>query len=509
MLNHSNHFQGVLQSGEILFETDFGYIFNYLSCHKSHRLPAQNSTIRGLMALGEAMADPGELNNEQPGFNSQIPAIYTYLGQFIDHDITARTDRETSISEIGGYDGNPCSLSPLNPNEVIEGLTNGRRPQLDLDSVFGDGPAFASEFDNEHYNYETKADALYNKVSLDLKLNTAANHFDLNRTADGRALIADARNDENLMISQLHASFIAAYNKIMHYLRQHPDGSEREARYSKARRLLRWSYQYVVIHDYLNHVCDPAIVYDTMENGPFYFLTDKKIFMPLEFSVAAFRFGHSMIRPFYLINQTIGNKKIMDLLGETFHNNFFTNQMLDPANIIDWNNFVGATAQHARKIDWRLAKGLFDLSAIDSAIPAKTMLAHLAQRNLIRGYKLSLPTGQAVAQAMGINPLTEEQLLDGISQPHKNIIKSTGLGCTSPLWFYVLKEASIHNLGERLGAVGSRLVAETLIGLIKTDKNSFLNNQHAPEVKNNGIEIVPGTLISNIQDLLKFAGRIN
>lgn len=509
MLRATNHFMGV-QQGEILFDTNFDYIFEYLSCSGDHLLPASVDTLHGLMALGSEMGmlDPGEINpgQEHAELNSGIPAIYTYLGQFIDHDITARTDRNSPITDIGNYDGNPGNIYPIAPDVVVNELRNGRRPQLDLDSIFGDGPSFPSEFYNpEKYLYSTEADALYNKSSLRMKLNDSGNQFDLPRT-NGKALIADARNDENLIISQLHASFISAFNELMKYYQAiNPDGLEREARYSKCRRILRWAYQYIVVNDYLKQVCDASIVNETIENGPYYFLTDRGVYMPLEFSVAAFRFGHSMIRPFYKINDTIGTKEIMDLLGETFHANFFNNGALDASNKLDFSNFIGVNAQTARKIDWRISKGLFDLTKIESSIPAQTMLARLSQRNLIRGYSLSIPTGQAIAHAMGIKPLTKDQIIADLQPGNVNSIQTAKLDTRTPLWFYILKEAVIHNNGERLGAVGSKLVAETLIGLVKSDRNSYFNNKNAVEVLDNGIEIIPGTVVSNIEQLLRFA----
>lgn len=450
------------------------------------------------------MQDPGEVGSAHTNLDSSIDAVHTYLGQFIDHDITARTDRETNVSEIGGFDGDPANIEPANPEDVVRQLKNGRRPQLDLDSVFGDGPAFASEVLGDQYRYSKEADGMYDRRSLKMKLNTSGGGIDLYRE-DGRAIIADARNDENLMISQLHAAFIAAYNNIADSLGPSTSSFEREGRYSRARKLLRWAYQYIVVNDYLKQVCDVNTLFDTLENGPYFFMTDGGIYMPLEFSVAAFRFGHSMIRPFYRINDTLEEERIMNLLGETFHNNLFQNDELRPQNNVDWTNFVGPTAQKARKIDWRIARGLFELNAIESSIPAGRMLARLSQRNLLRGYSLSLPTGQAVAKAMGIYPLTEEEVLADIGEPNRAIIAAAGLGRTTPLWFYILKEADIQNGGERLGVVGSTLVAETLVGLVKCDPNSYLNNQHAAEVHSDGIEVAPGTRIATIADLLDFA----
>lgn len=511
MLTSSSHFEGVLQSGEVLFETDFGYIFNYLSCNEDCLLPVGQTTITGLLTLGSAMVmeDPGTVGNELPEYLSDIPAIYTYLGQFIDHDITARTDRETTVSQISDSSGNVAAgLAPVSPDEVVSALRNGRRPQLDLDSVFGDGPHFPTLAPSA--SYETEADPIYNAASWDIWLGYSGayngkDRFDLQRKEDKTAVIGDARNDENMILSQLHTGFIMAFNKIKSMLTTGTDAEK----YIKARRLLTWAYQYIVVNDYLPHVCTPTVVKDTVENGPYFFLTHKGIFMPLEFSIAGFRFGHSMIRPFYQINNDLGDVTIDGLLGATFRENYFTPGywQLAPENTIDWTKFVGSGAQKTRKIDWRLAQGLFNLSAFEPTIPMNTMFARLSQRNLLRGYSLSVPTGQAVAGAMGINPMTETEVLQDLPAASLTDIEAAGFGTRTPLWFYILKEASIQSDGNRLGVVGSRLVSETLVGMIKADPNSYLNNQHATEVTDSGI-VLGSTTIATIEDLLTFAGAI-
>lgn len=506
MLKHTGHLTGVAESGEILFETPFGYIFDFLCHQDEHLLPPSDSTIRGLLHLGDIMADPGNPEMETKSLDSTIPAIYTYLGQFIDHDITARTDRNTAVSTISGPGGNELNIIPTPPCEVTAHLKNGRRPQLDLDSIFGDGPPFATKyfFESESYKYQTEAAGLYNLSSLRLNLEQEADYLDVYRK-EGKAILGDARNDENLMISQLHAAFIAAYNKLMQHLAtNNPKNHEREYRHSIARKLLRWAYQYIVINDYLPQVCDPAIVTDTLCNGPYYYLPKGEIFMPLEFSVAAFRFGHSMIRPFYKINDLEENEavEISRLLG--VQRNLLKEGMLDKDKVVAWSHFVGPCAQRARKIDWRIVRGLFQLNVIDKSIPAHSMMAMLTKRNLLRGYSLSIPTGQAISKAMRIFPLSEDEILSGIEGESRWLLKHTGIANATPLWFYLLKEAEIHNNGERLGAVGSKIVAETLVGLVKYDNNSYLNQQH-PRITRKGIKIEPNTTISTIEDLLRYA----
>jgi hypothetical protein len=135
------------------------------------------------------------------------------------------------------------------------------------------------------------------------------------------------------------------------------------------------------------------------------------------------------------------------------------------------------------------------------------MLRHLAKRNLLRGYLLSIPTGQAMASAMGIKPLTEDEMLDGESPDIQDAIAAGRFQRRTPLWYYVLREAKVQKDGNSLGAVGSRIVAETLIGLIKHDPNSFLNNAHHGRVRGRGIKL-PGCIppIASIADILEYAG---
>ena len=494
MLRNVSHFVDTQEDSEILYDTPFGYMFNFLCRCEEHLLPNNPLTVHYLRKLGEIMADPGTIGDAQPQLDSNIPSVYTYLGQFIDHDITARTDRETNFSKIGRAN----SVSPLSPNDVVEKLRNGRRPQLDLDSVFGEGPSFNSK-------YKAQADDLFNNTSLDLFLEedtSDPNYIDLIRDR-GVARIADHRNDENLMISQLHAAFIKLFNKINTNI----SGLNNAETYARARRLTCWVYQYIVINDYLKQVCDSDVVTDTLNNGPFFYNTSIP-FMPLEFSVAGFRFGHSMIRPFYKINDS-HTKSIMELLGPNM-NGLLSGGKLKADHVIDWANYVqlnGAVPTNmARKVGPFIAKGLFDLSALNGGVMPPNVLASLTQRNLLRGYSLSIPTGQAIAKAMRITPLTSSEVTQGLNTEQTQLMLDSGFAESTPLWFYILQEAQVQQNANSLGYVGSKLVAETLIGLVKGDHNSYLNNVHDEAVTSDGI-VLPGSTksIQTIADLLEYA----
>ncbi|ERT05265.1 animal heme peroxidase family protein [Lyngbya aestuarii BL J] len=508
------------QTEEILFSTPFGYMFPDLVMGENteaNKLPVASNTVPALKMLGDAMADLGEAGAEMKKFNSTIPSVFTYLGQFVDHDITARTDRETEISMISIGDNANDELKPIDPQIILNKLKNGRRPQLDLDSLYGDGPALIP---GGKVGANTEAQFLYEDESLLLKVQDLGKFVDLPR-ADRKAKIADMRNDENVIISQLHAAFLKFHNVIACTLPKHLSP---QSRYIYARQFVRWCYQYVVINDYLRAVCDPNIVDDILLNGPRFYLpgfSGNSVFMPLEFSVAGFRFGHSMIRPFYQLNRQ-SQVKIMNLLGvskdrpqesDLLEKNG-DNYQLKKSFSVDWENFVRFVPDEpipnvARKIDPKISQGLFDLQL--DGVRANTFMSHLAQRNLVRGYSLSLPTGQKMAKAFGFQPLTKEDLID--KEPNeklKQALEYGNFGDRTPLWYYILKEAALQTGGNTLGAVGSSIVAETLIGLVKQDPNSYLNHLHNPAVRPNGIRIPRlygrASIINSIGDILSCAG---
>jgi hypothetical protein len=140
--------------------------------------------------------------------------------------------------------------------------------------------------------------------------------------------------------------------------------------------------------------------------------------------------------------------------------------------------------------------------------------SNLAQRNLLRGLSMGLPTGQDVARAMGVAPIADGDLrvgkavLGDVSKNKPLAELHPSFADNAPLWFYVLAEAQ-HDFVQRakgsgskgdeepvrLGTVGGRIVAETLIGLLWADGSSYL--RQAPNWQ-------PGS-IRSMGDLLKFA----
>jgi hypothetical protein len=422
-------------------------------------LPALAPSEQALIQLGERMLEPEEAGEELDG---PIPAGYTYLGQFIDHDITF--DPVSSLQRLHDPDG----------------LHDFRTPRLDLDSLYGDGP------NNDPYLYDPNVDEGRTSFLIgengsgerDLPRNRLPNIGEL---PQGRALTGDPRNDENIIVAQLHLLFLRFHNKVVEHLKAQgmsTESAKLDLLFEEAQRVVRWHYQWIVVQDFLRRICGDGVVDDILRPETYgavsgevsipriklqFYSWRREPFMPVEFSVAAYRFGHSMIRPSYRLNPQTPPIPIFsdgDLQNELQDLRGF--RPLAPSWTISWDFFFGAGAgvQHARKIDTKLAPPL-------QKVPATNPPHHaLAIRNLLRSRSLSVPSGQRVARAMAMEPMSDETLdIVSISEEFTE---------SAPLWFYVLKEAEAGS-GGQLGPVGGRIVAEVLLGLIKGDPFSFLN----------------------------------
>jgi hypothetical protein len=532
--------------GEITFSTPFGYLFPQLEDEPAAHLPADDpvATVSALKALGAAMIE----DNPPPAAgNSTIPGVYTYWGQFIDHDLTANTDRVADASDITKPD-----LAPSPPADVVKNLRNLRQPTLNLDSVYGDGPTLDPA-------KPTRAASFYEGVKL--KIGTVATESKPGRPAipglrippdddlrrdlpreDKKAQIADARNDENLIVAQFHLAFLRFHNAVVEWVERHDRDcrTNRAKLFRRARRLVRFHYQWLTANDFLRTVALPGVADKLLLGGPKHYKPRRgKPYMPLEFSVAAYRFGHSMVRAGYDFNRNFGKRlpgqgggqplipfASFDLLflftGEGFArgpNNTVVSSPFGgdtdvlPFNwIIEWDRFVNkvdSDATHfARKIDTRLAPPLDDIVNQGNGVSdadVKALLKRLAARNLLRGYQLSIPTGQSVAAALGVEPLTAAELQQGNGAALNQALADGGFLERTPLWYYVLKEAEVRANGNSLGEVGSRIVCETIIGSLQHDPKSYLN-WNGGWNPSKGVKLPGGDPIVTIADLFRFAG---
>ena len=240
-----------------------------------------------------------------------------------------------------------------------------------------------------------------------------------------------------------------------------------------ARQLVRWHYQWVVVHEFLPLIVGQEVVDALIDDRPIgpprvrlshYRPTNPlRPMMPIEFSAAAYRFGHSKIRPFYRMNALAGASIFAAQPTDQDLNGF---RPIPPALAMDFRFFYQIdpllTPQAARLIDSRLAAPLFTLPA--SVVAPPDPHVSLAERNLLRGKRLGLPSGQSVAREMGLDPISNRDL--GLADP--------AWGGGAPLWYYILKEAELQQGGQQLGAVGARIVAEVFVGLMANDPTSYL-----------------------------------
>ena len=316
-------------------------------------------------------------------------------------------------------------------------------------------------------------------------------------------------------------AFLRFHNATVDWIRQHEPYYTDQAVFERARELVQWHYQWLVVHDYLATVALPGVVDDVVLQGnKLYEKRNGEVWMPLEFSVAAFRFGHTMVRGAYDFNRNFGvpgrvltTAPFGFLFRFTGKGGFGGQTDVLPFNwVIEWDRFVEkaprSPAHFARKVDTRLANAL---SAMGNESQGETetiiieILEHLAVRNLLRGYQLSIPTGQAVANLLGLAPLTEEELKEGNSDELNTLLTDSGFLQKTPLWYYVLKEAEVQAGGNSLGELGSRIVAETLIGHIRNDPGSYLA-QLETWVPEDGVLLPDGRPILTIKDFFRFAG---
>jgi hypothetical protein len=466
-----------LSRGSLLFNGPFGRIFRALP-------PADfgaddTASLSALNKLGEAMTaerDPADPKDGPDDEESGIPAAYTYFGQFIDHDLT--------------FD----PASSLQKQNDPDALLDYRTPKFDLDNIYGRGP------DDQPYLYVDNTSLFVLGPDLTgAAANSRARDLPRNQPRAGapaRAIIGDPRNDENVIVSQLQGLLHRFHNRIA--ATAPPNTS-----FSDIQREVRFHYQWVVLNDFLPTIVSEDVLKEVLPKptggGLFkpnlqFYQPRNETFMPLEFSAAAYRFGHSMIRPGYRLSETVSP---IAIFGPDAQNALTGFRKLPPNWAIDWNLFIDleprdpantTRTQLAYKIDTSLVNPLQSLPPSVAANPAV-----LAQRNLQRGWRMRLPSGQAVAEAMGLTPLKDKEILIGKFTGNEDDIKGSidtiddGFKGNCPLWTYVLAETveimvpikttdGIKKIKTRkLGPVGGRIVAETIVGLLAHDSQSYVS----------------------------------
>ncbi len=398
-----------------------------------------------LVDLAVAMQDPNaDADNSPAGTTS----IFTYGGQFADHDMT--------LMKVNLADANDVAL-----------IENQRTARFDLDSMYGGGPGENPEL------YETDGR---------FKLASPNGFSDYPRRADGSAIINEPRNDENLVICQIQIVFMRYHNQLV----------EAGASFETARRETTYLWQFFITHEFLPHfvgqeMVDRFLSYNVADKPKiktphFEWNKGHAPGMPIEFSVAAYRFGHSMVRLAYVTKSPLpGQAPVKTQVFNAAANDLRGNRPIPPNLKIDWENFVIMPGRVpplppqlniSRAIDAQISKSMDNLPVGPVVEVGPPAVIRLSERNLLRGRRLGLPSYQDMARALGITPLTNAQLAT-----------AAGLGSLTdpvwedkaPLWAGILGESKVLRNGEILGPTGGTIVAEVILGLLGADKDSYVN----------------------------------
>lgn len=454
-------------------------------------LQVRNGEKRNFDGLAAVMTSPPPATPFETPIkydNPDIPAGYTYLGQFINHDITIRTPSNL--------------LDPIPRTDV-------RTCALDLDSLYGGGPGERPEL----YDGDRLKVGRIKSGGGDVRIASLRR----DKGGSGKALIGDTRNDENLIVAQIHSAFIDFHNRMVDRLR--PQGHEASEFLAIVQANVRKHFQWVVLWDYLPRICGGANVIRDIVGAPeseswgqpqlrFYPLQGSA-FIPVEFSMAAFRFGHSMARISYFLNDVLPGPVGRPLAAPyrvrvpLFEPNGNVEDLSGGINIpnqwtIQWKYFFPFDQPLAPWVPRSLDSAGFEMRPKAGPQPSllidHELIAALAFRpnnvpggppisviakDLARGEEACLPSGQAIAAKIAAPRLSPSQL-DLTSDDLQRTDLSSDLVASflndTPLFYYILKEAAVLHGGRCLGPVGRTIVAETLIGLLWHTPDSILRD---------------------------------
>jgi Animal haem peroxidase len=408
----------------------------------------------------------------------KIPAGYTYLGQFIDHDIALDSAVKTQPW------GTILSTS----------IFNQRTPFLNLETIYG--------FDSTSNSMEPRIGLVMAENSKTLlKLGDTIATPIVNKSFVGKDLpripnspmaqIVDSRNDENLAVAQTQVVFMRFHNAVVKYL----NANDSTKTFEEARKIVIQHYQWIILRDYLPRIIKGSVLNDVLTKGSqFYFPNLCEPFMPLEFSVAAFRFGHSMIRNSYNWNRFFNDDQfptaatLRALTELTGRGGLGGNNQLPSEWSINWNLFYKTPNSPIGKFNFAKAINTKLSSALGLLPNHSGKFAVNFDRNtslsaidLYRSRALGLPTGQEIAKRiLGVDEriLKPEQIAKLLPANLKySFSKET------PMWFYLLAESEIEEHGQTLGEVGSRIIAETFVNLIKLSNPSILKDNFNPNAE--------------------------
>lgn len=452
--------------GSTLEESDAGFVRMFPQVPGT---PYKVSVLAHLAAFLTRQTPP----NRDSG---SIPAGYTYFGQFVDHDMTL-------------MDAPPAL--PGNRPVQLSDLLQQRTSALDLDSVYGlglDDPVARYTDDGRFYSH-----ALDNGSIYDLPRPVSNSPF--------RPLIPDPRNDENFIVAQIHVLFMNLHNRVMARLELLPGTQtlRMPQRFALARRIVTLAYQQVIRWDYLKRILSAGIWQHLFSS------TDRpqtlmertrceEACIPIEFSAAAFRFGHTMVLFSYRLNGTRKNELLHDLFRMTGAGmardvmNGKKPERIDAKSNVDWRHFFPVEQkgfQFAARIEPILTS---DMTRLPMEPGGNN---NMYMRNLLRGRQVQLPCAQDIIRYLQsshgpgipayrnasyrlVRDYYDDRPVSASREDFSLDAELNGLMDKTPLWLYVLIEARLERNGNGLGTLGSIIVGETFRMLLECSTVSIL-----------------------------------
>ena len=442
--------------------------------------PAMATLRRRLRGLALLMGD----RPAQAAENPRVPAGYTYLLQLTAHDLVSTT---TGFWSAGG------------PHP---GVANAAGTPLRLRTLYGDGPgacpfAFAPDGARDPTRSRFRLSAVGGEAAA---ANRAAAFRDIGRAATpgtlgnrrgyGEALLADARNDQSALLSQVTGLFQMLHNAILGMIPAVgtlPAKAAREAaaaRFAVAQEATALVFRAILRADLLPRVLHPAVQAHYGTAAPALLDQPADGAIPLEFSHGAFRFGHAMPRDSYRIG-SFEAAPLAELLR--LNSTRSPNAMpLSHAWILRWSQFFQLPGQAAPNASMRLGPQLSPMLIADGLLDpiAEGDPCGLAFRDLMSAGLAGLRSVDSLAQHLGrLRPALAAQspmLADAALRraalaawlgrdPALSLLDAAdvaALAADPPLPFYVLFEAEREAAGEGLGILGSVLVAEVIHGAL-------------------------------------------
>ena len=550
----SDHFQGgfddITASPRDLGKSRYRYLFETAAADKKAGLfssagKSEVQTVERLIAFARWLEREGSPDDADGlAFRIRLPAAYTYFGQFVNHDISAPVGgMSTDINSIGdaAIIGTEQLAGVTNvwragaTGPILDHFQNEHEHPLHLDSLYGEGP-----FPTDGNPPTAEIRALFNSDGLRFKLARtivdaqgiennavhpesvvhATDAPDILRGADPftdnpTALIADRRNDENLILSQLHLAMMLFHNRAVDVLQPHFD--DKAKCFAEARQLVLCHYHWCILHDFLPRILNQEILQSVIGDADL----EASPEVPMEFTTAAFQFGHSMISASYDYSANFGTEGYFSdraTLGQLFsfttRGGMHGHAQLPDHWVADWDRLTDPDRQgrsRSEKIDLSFAPPMM------AAVPEhENAFASIVARNLVRGFHRRIPFGQVLARECRTRVLTADEIRSAMprglaenplypDRPGEGAARLAFLEET-PAWLYFLCEAQVLERGEKLGPAGSRIVAETIVSLIRRQKQSILGPDGAgwtPMLS--PIRTAAGLPVGNLRDLLLFA----